>query len=212
MALCTTPKPFISAANTCRVQVYHDTPGGKAMNVLYFRKGTPWDEGDLTSFEGVFSNSWQDNISPLQSQEVEVTRIIMTDVHNEVGAQTDGHPSVSLIGERASQIMPGNVTVATKFGTGLAGRSYRGRTFHIGLTDDQCTQDSLVALMADTIRDAWIQVIADCNAGTPSAELVVVSYCQDKNWLADAVVNTVTTVTTDDTLDSMRTRLAGRGM
>jgi len=102
--------------------------------------------------------------------------------------------------------------VATKFGSGLSGRSHRGRSFHIGLTDDQCVGDSLVAGMADTIRDAWIDLVGAIHDDDIGADLVVVSYCQEKNWLSNAEVSVISEITTENTLDSMRTRLAGRGM
>jgi len=209
---CVAPKPFVSAPRTCRAQLIFDTPGGKAMNVLHFQKSATWSEADLTTLEGDISFFWDANMSPLQSDQVEMTRVILTDIENDPGFQFDGHPSISVVGGRASTIMPGNVTVATKFGTGLAGRSYRGRSYHIGLTDDQCVGDSLVAGMADTIRDAWIDFIGGIASGATGGELVIVSYCQDKEWIDPLVITGVTTITTDDTLDSMRTRLAGRGM
>jgi len=212
MALCTTPKPFIPALNCARVRAIFDTPGGKAMNVLNFQKATPFDKDDLAALLNIFETSWEAQLSPLQSNLVEMTQVIATDINSEDSYEVDRAPLVDLTGGRTSPIMPDNVTVATKFGTGFSGRSHRGRTFHIGLTDDQCAGDTLVVGMADTIRDAWIDLIGAIHDDDIAADLVIVSYCQDHNWLADAEVTTVSNISTDNTLDSMRSRLAGRGM
>jgi len=212
MALCTTPKPFIPALNCARVRAIFDTPGGKAMNVLNFQKATPFDKDDLAALLTIFETSWEAQMSPLQSDQVEMTQVIATDINTEDSFEVFRAPLVDLTGGRASTIMPGNVTVATKFGTGLSGRSHRGRSFHIGLTDDQCVGDLLVAGMADTIRDAWIDLVGAIHDDDIGADLVIVSYCQDKNWLSSAEVNVVSTITTEGTLDSMRNRLSGRGM
>jgi len=212
MALCTTPKPWIPALNCARIRAIYDTPGGKAMNVLHFQKATPFDKDDLAALLTIFETSWEAQFSPLQSDQVEMTRVIATDINSENSFEVDRAPLVDLTGGRTSTIMPDNVTVATKFGSGLSGRSHRGRSFHIGLTDDQCVGDTLVAGMADTIRDAWIDLVGAIHDDDIGADLVVVSYCQEKNWLSNAEVSVISEITTENTLDSMRTRLAGRGM
>jgi len=209
---CDAPKPFIPAANTARVRAIFDTPGGKAMNVTHWRKATPFDKDDLAALCTEYENAWEAQFSPLQSNVVEMTRIIATDISAEDSYEVDRAPLIDLTGGRTDTIMHDNVTIATKFGTGLSGRSHRGRSYHIGLTNDQCTGDQAAAGTSDAIRDAWIDFAGTINDSDLAAELVVVSYCQDKEWLSDAEVNAVTEFTTENTLDSMRTRLAGRGM
>jgi len=210
--MCTGNPGYIVADETAKVQMYFSTPGGVAMNVLNFRTDGGWNAVSLDVLVDEVATSWEAQFSPLQSDQVECYRIVATDLGAPIPAQVDKAPVNDLTGGRASVIMPGNVTVVTKFGTGLAGRSQRGRTYHIGLTDDMCVGDSLVAGMADTIRDAWIDFAGEVHDSPAAADLVVVSYCHNNAWRTAAQVLNVTTFTTEGILDSQRKRLFGRGM
>jgi len=210
--MCTGPHDFISAEEVAKVQLYFSTPGGIAMNVLNFRADGGFNAVGLETLIDEIATAWEAQFSPLQSDQVECFRIVATDMANIVPYQVDKAPENDLTGGRSSPAMPQNVTVVTKFGTGLAGRSQRGRTYHIGLVDDQCVGDKLVAGMADTIRDAWIDFAGAIHDGAAAADLVVVSYCHNNVWRDNATVLDVISFTTEDTLDSQRKRLLGRGM
>jgi len=203
---------FIPADETAKVQLYFATPGGVAMNVLNFRADGGWNATALDVLVDAIATSWEAQFSPLQSDQVECYRIVATDLAVAIPSQVDKAPENDLTGGRVSPAMPGNVTVVTKFGTGLAGRSQRGRSYHIGLTDDQCVGDRLVAGMADTIRDAWVDFAGEVHDSAAAADLVVVSYCHNNAWRTNAQVLAVTAFTTEDVLDSQRKRLFGRGM
>jgi len=210
--MCFGPHDFIPAEEVAKVQLYFTTPGGFAMNVLNFKADGGWNAASLNTLIDDLATAWEANFSPLQSDQVECTRIVATEIAVPFGAQVDKPPDNDLTGGRGSPAMPGNVTVVTKFGTGLSGRSNRGRSYHIGLTDDQCVGDLLVAGAADLIRDAWIDTIGAVHDGSTAADLVVVSYCFDGAWREEAQVTTVTAFTTEGVLDSQRKRLFGRGM
>lgn len=210
--MCTGTHDFIPAVNVAKVAMYWDTPGGKALNIFHFRKATPFDKDDLAALEAVISLNWDAQFSPLQATAVECNRILLTDINEDDSFQVDRAPSTPLAGGLNENAMPSNVTVATKFGTGHAGRSYRGRSYFIGLTEPQCIGDILVAGVSDDITSAWVDFIGAVHDSDLGADLVIVSYCNDGAWRDEALVNPVSEITTENTLDSMRTRLLGRGM
>lgn len=210
--MCTGPHDFIPAENTARLKLEFDTPGGKALHVLHFRKSDPWTESDLRELTILASTNWDAQFSPIQSSAVELVRMVATDLTVEDSFEYDTAPSVSLVGGLASPPMPGNVTVASKFTTGFSGRSNRGRAYFIGLTEGQCAADALVAGQPAVITDAWIDFFGAIKADVLDAEHVIVSYCEEGDWRVDAKVTTVTGYQTDEVLDSMRSRLFGRGM
>jgi len=212
VTMCEGPHDFITAEEVAKVQLYFSTPGGVAMNVLNFRTDGGWNSVSLEVLIDEIATAWEAQFSPLQSDQVECYRIVATDISTEAGAQVDKAPENDLTGGRSSAVMPNNVTVVTKFGSGLSGRSNRGRTYHIGLVDDQCAGDRLQAGMADTIRDAWIDFAGLVHDSPAAADLVIVSYCFNKAWRTNASVHAVTAFTTEDVLDSQRKRLLGRGM
>jgi len=206
------PRDFIAAPDTAQLRLEFDTPGGKAQNVLTFRKSTPWDSGNLADLITDAASAWESQFSPLQSDQVALSRFIATDLSAPDSWQVEVSPTTPIEGGRASPCMPMNVTVVTKFSTGLTGRSHRGRSYHVGLTDDQCVGDELVAGMADSIRDAWIDFIGEIHDGSTGADHVVVSYCFNKEWRDVAAVTDISNYSTENTLDSQRNRLKGRGI
>jgi hypothetical protein len=210
--MCTGTHDFIPAANTCKVALYFDTAGGKAMNILHFRRDAGWTESDLRTFHGLISAAWDTNMSPLQSNTIVLSRIVVTDIGAEDSFEYDAVPPDDLTGGDTSPVMPNNVTVATKFTTGHAGRSFRGRVYFVGLTEINCVGDELTSGAQSGINDGWTDFFGELNDGDLEAELVIVSYCHDGAWRSTATVTPVTGISTEITLDSMRTRLAGRGM
>jgi hypothetical protein len=210
--MCTGTHDFIPAAETAKLVAYWDVPGGKALNVTYWQVAGGWNEASLGALITFYSNNWDTQMSPLQANTIDCNRIVATDVSAEDSFEVDTAPPDDLIGGRASAIMPGNVTVVTKFGTGLAGRSFRGRSYHIGLTEDMCLGDALTAGNADALRDAWQDLVGAIHDSALAASLVVVSYCHAGAWRDEAVVTPVSSFTTENILDSQRRRLAGRGM
>ncbi len=210
--MCEGPHDFIPAANTAELRAIFDTPGGKAMNVTNWRKATPFDKDDLAALIDAYVTAWDAQFSPLQSTAVEMTRVIATDINSENSFQVDRAPAISVQGGLAEAPAPNNVTVATKFTTGHAGRSYRGRSYFIGMTDGQHTADQLEAGLADSITSAWTDLVGAIHDSDLGADLVIVSYCSDGAWRTDALVNPVTDISTENTIDSMRTRLSGRGI
>lgn len=210
--MCEGPHDFIPAPNTARVRLIFDVPDGKAMNVLHFVKATPFDKDDLAALLTTIETAWDAQMSPLQSDQVELTQEVATDINSEDSFEVDRAPLISLVGGNPSPILPGNVTVATKFATGLAGRSNRGRSYHIGLCENQVVGNALVAGVADSIRDAWIDFAGAVHDSDLAADLAIVSYCNEGAWRTTAVVRPVSEFTTENNTDSMRSRLAGRGM
>jgi len=210
--MCTGAHDFIPADNTVKVAMYFDTDGGKAMHVLHFVKPDTWSESDCRNFHGYVSEAWNTNCSPGQANTVVCSRIVVTDLGSEDSFEYDAAPTTDLTGGLASPVMPGNVTVATKFGTGHAGRSYRGRAYWIGLTEGQCVGDQLGAGAGAFINGAWTDFAGALHDSDLEASLAIVSYCNEGAWRLAAQVTPVTAFTTENTLDSMRTRLAGRGM
>jgi len=103
-----------------------------------------------------------------------------------------------------SQSEPGNVTAAMSWRTGLAGRKYRGRTYHVGIDGDQINQnDTLTGIYLAVLSAAAAQFLVLLAA--ESLKLVVFHRVDD-------TTTDITGVVIDQLVDSMRSRLAGRGL
>jgi len=207
--MCTGSHAFIPAENTAKVRMVFQTPGGIANNVFYFQNGTGWDAESLLDLADAVDTAWQANITPVQANEVLYQKIEVQDVSIEDGATAEIFALAA--GSGGSGILPGNVTLAISFRTGFAGRSRRGRLYHVGLTETGVVGDKLVTGVQAGMQAAYAGLFEDVATALPGTNHVVVSYCDDGAWRTDALVTPVTSYSVDDTIDSMRRRLLGRG-
>jgi len=99
---------------------------------------------------------------------------------------------------------PGNVTAVMSWRTGLAGRKHRGRSYHVGVDGDQIlTTDNLVGFYLAQLTAAATEFLTILTI----AGLKAVIFHRVDDSFTD-----VTGVVVDQLVDSMRTRLAGRGI
>lgn len=208
--MCTGTHDFIPAALTARVNINYLGNGQHMANVLHFRNATGWDETSLATLADKVLLAWTHNLQSLTSNAIQVDSVQATDVSTEsgVGVVLDGGSTFGTNTDAAGA--PNNVTAATKFGSGLTGRSFRGRVYFVGMTKAQTTGNALSTGVATALTNAWedfFQEIFDSTA----AEHVIVSYCHNKAWRTTAVVTPVTQYSTNNDSDSMRRRLNTRG-
>lgn len=103
--------------------------------------------------------------------------------------------------------MPNNVSFAIKFGTGLAGRSYRGRFYHIGFSEAMVADNVIITGNANQIRDAFPTLAGDL--GAVGLEHVVVSKQLNGVPRTVGVATKITTYSyTDLRVDTQRKRLS----
>lgn len=187
------------------------TPGGIAMNVLNWDKGLAITETDLFDVGTALVSWWNTEIQPMTSSDICLQEVIMTDISTETGGQVIITADLPSCGAISSDAIPMNATPVISWRTASRGRSYRGRTYHLGISTSAVSNSRLVAGVADDLRDAYA-LLLDGTYVDPVFSLSIVSRCQDQNWLTTAVVTPVTGVLVDDILDSQRRRLPGRGI
>lgn len=107
-------------------------------------------------------------------------------------------------GSRAGTILPGDVTAAVSWRTGLAGRKFRGRFYDFGMSQgDNNSNDSMTGGYI-AILTAIGQYLIN-HAATAAIKLII--FHRSDNTYTD-----VTSLVVDQLIDSMRRRLAGRGV
>lgn len=201
--------PLPLAPDTAKVSLQWTQYGQELVNVFHFRKtGGYTTEAALTQLLLDVSNAWATNM--LQTQVGDVTGVLITctDI-----SQVSG-PGVEAIdpeqGIYPGGGMPTNVTWTVKWTTGRTGRSYRGRTYHIGLGYGMVANDDVIEATALAILGHYQDFLDDMTAA--GDDMVVVSNYSNGVQRTTAVVTPVTGVSYADLhLDSQRRRLAGRG-
>lgn len=214
-----TPQPFVALPDTVQVEQIFKTNGGEAVNVYHVHNGNAID--DLSGYmDGVAHaiNNWESTSGHLLRAN-DVTHILtrVRDMGQPAGLVKEYMQNT--VGGVAFGSAPQNVTIALKWNTGYAGRSYRGRTYHVGLSYVVCKGDNLDPAIVQQFLDRYGQLLAAFNGvnsflGIASlSQMVVVSKRHMKEWrLPNGTVTPITSVSFADTvLDSQRRRLAKRG-
>jgi hypothetical protein len=109
--------------------------------------------------------------------------------------------------------MPNNVTCAIKWLTANSGKSFRGRTFHIGMTDQMVIGNNLAGGQDTKFLTAYTALM-NAVASQPAAggasgfHLVVVSKRHNNAWRDTAVVTPVLSCGLTNTIvDTQRRRM-----
>lgn len=202
--------PFIPVSNVAEAAMHYDADGQNCYNVYNYFKTSGWTLDDLNGL-GEALTTWEDTIAqPWRGNGVTFVGVHLTDLTTASSPATDFIPSVPIVGGRVNFNLPLNVTVATTFITGLRGRSYRGRAYWIGITEDMTNYNNLTTDATVAIEAAYAALQA-LVIGTEEADLAIVSRVSDKTPRTVGVATQVIQVKTDNVLDSMRRRLPGRG-
>lgn len=209
--MCTGPHPYIPADRTAQVALIFQGPGGMAENIFNFIKSTEWSVADVTEIATHMIAWWKTNCIHITSLDYTLVKAIATDLGDANGPQAEIPVTSGGQGTETTEAFPSNVTVAIKLITPLRGRSFRGRNYFVGLPSDASTGDTLDPAYVTAIHDAWATLVGP-DSVMPDTELAIVSRCADHAWRTTAVVTSVTDLSVDNTLDSQRRRLAGRGV
>lgn len=210
--MCTGPQPEVIVPFTARCELVYSQSGQVIENVFYVRGPDAWTEQELQDLAANVEDAWRDNLRPIQSNEVTLLRVRVTDLGTNDGRGVEYAALAPAQGAVAAAVMPGSVTVAVKFATGFTGRSRRGRAYHIGLTEGQVTGNALAGDMAASIQTAWIGFFTAIEGAMTGVQHVIVSFCGNGVWRPDPLVTVVTNYSVDPYIDSQRRRLTGRGL
>lgn len=201
---------FSPTLNTVKIEMVYSIGTGIAENVYHVNTGEAITPTHLETIVNVFAEWQTQHARALQAAEVKMFKIKATDISQQNGYYLEWAPT-SLIydGSRVSPILPMNVTAAIKCNSGHAGRSYRGRVFWIGLTEDAVVGDGI----ASTVVDGLILCLGQLKSRVEALgySLGVVSYFQDHQQRPLGLFTPFTFFTMDAVVDSQRRRLSGRG-
>jgi len=202
---------FIPAVNTARVIMSFTQGGQNVANQFYCEFPTQPDKSDMAALAEVIQTWWEDFIADLQSVQVNLVKIEVTDMTVENSEQAIFVEDLPQSGNDSGQPLPNNVTVSVKLDTGFTGRSKRGRQYFIGLVTTQLVDSNhLLTGMVTALQTAYSALIdAISDAGWT---LVIASFVSGGVPRTTALLTPVLTASVNPTLDSQRRRLPERGI
>ena len=201
--------PFIPIPNTAMHTVNYTWLGQLVQNVFHVRYAGPPDSTDIGVANDVIANWWNTEIEPNVSNQVEARSIIGTSQHVANGPQFTTAFAPGSVGQLTSPSMPSGTTVAVSWRTGLSGRSFRGRTYHVGLVEGQIVGNEIDGATHSLLIGNYAQLLTDLL--TSDLVLVVASRYTNNAPRVTGVATVINSVLLDTFIDSQRRRLAGRG-
>jgi hypothetical protein len=202
--------PFIPVAGVAQAEIRMTWDDQKVENTLYFDFGTTPTSGDLTTLGTDLLAWWTANIAPLTNQDVQLREIYLTDLTSATGAAVTVVPASPLFGEVNLDSLPNNVALCVSFRTAFRGRSFRGRNYVVGLSENQVSGSHVIETVSEQFVTAYEQLLSGGHA--VSQTWVVVSRFTGNAPRTAGVATPIDTVlVVDSTVDSQRRRLPGRG-
>jgi len=197
--------PFVAVGDHARISIeYRSVDGAPAANVFYVRDnlgGIDFARLDymIDVVEGWAQSSWDANVS----EDWAMTRIVARSMDSETAPVADR--TVNIPGLVVQDMLPGQNTACMSLRTGIPGRSYRGRLYHVGLHKGnidlgRLTSSTLTALLVvySAFRTTW---------PIDDMQLMVVSFIADGEPRVTPVSTPVTSIIlVDDKVDSQDRR------
>lgn len=204
--------PFVAIPDVVQLQAIHLWEGQWTENVYHYYSVAAKTAANLHALGTAWRTDWLANIQPLLPSAASLQKLIITDLSSQSGVSvehTDDMPVAG--GSSSSPSLPNNVTVAIKWLTALRGRSYRGRTYHMGICDDGVTGNVISTALRNALTSAYEQITQITDAIPNEWFLVVASRYANGVARNPGIYTYVTDVFVDTIVDSQRRRLPGRG-
>jgi len=170
---------------------------------------------DTTNAQIVVDNlleSWLTNILPLLSPLTQLIEVYAKDLSVHDSWEVSAPTTAAHYGALGGETHPNNVTVAISCRTGFTGRSNRGRMFLPGMTINSVYQNTIDDDWASAILAGFAATSAAVKATAAEGVMGVISRYHNKLLRPVATFKGYNNfMIADDTPDSMRRRLPGRG-
>lgn len=209
--------PFVPVANTALVETRMTWASQQVENTLWIEFPAAISPSDLLTLANDIDSWWETFYGPLVSDGVQLHEVVATDMTSASSGQVSVTPAIAAIGGQSSPDLPSNASLTISFRTALRGRSFRGRNYLVGLTEDTNTGNIINDAFLALVVAAYEELLPGGSA-LSAGEWVVASRFSgvDTNGVPIPRVAGVTTpittvVIVDNVIDSQRRRLPGRG-
>jgi len=183
---------------------YYSNP---IITVLHFAKagGGDFSASDCAALAGIVATAWPFFMLPVMSNQYSFISAKVTDQSDEFGPSSTVSAFPPVFGAQTSPGLPGHTTLVMTHRTALRGRSFRGRTYMPGLTEDGVVGNTVEAARSLALGTAFNDFMADV---TGAGYVFVIASRYTGN--APRVTGLATPVTSsgfrDNIVDSQRRR------
>jgi len=201
--------PFVPFPNTVKAEQVFLWDNQVVENVFHFEKDSAWSTVDMQDLAASLIDNWNDFWKANMATTLSMTTIKVTDLSSEFAPGIEYTTGLPLAGTSGGASMPNSVCVAVTWLTALRGRSYRGRTFHIGLLETQILDNQITVAAQGLLTLYYSTFITTINP--TGAQLVVASRIEGGVERVTGLTTPVIGLKIDRVVDTQRRRLPGRG-
>jgi len=199
---------------TAEVRIQATLNGQQVENVFHCLVSATPTSGDLDTIRDTFQTWVEGEYASINSSNVAFNQIVVTDLNVEGGGQSIVTFVPTVPGDVESAVKTNQDTLAVSLRTGHSGRSFRGRSYILGVPTSDYAGDNpnmVSNAYADLVVPAYQGLIDALSiAGFP---LAVLSRFHDHAPRANGLSTEITTVTlVNQIVDSQNRRLPGRGL
>lgn len=203
---------FVPVENTAKIVIMGVVDGQEVDNDLYFRHTTGViTQADLVTLVGEVATWMSTQYAPILNVAWSGRKVTGRALDFSFGFVAEVDLS-SAAGGTSGEAAPNNCTMAIKFGTNFAGRSFRGRNYVPVLTNSEVSGNVIDSAFINSVILVYEQLLPGGLSQPPGWSWSVVSLVTLGAPRVAGVFTEITSVTvTDNIVDSQRRRLPGRG-
>lgn len=205
--------PFIPVLDVANVFIEFTLPNNvRAGNSLWIRDEQAGVGGVRVAELLDLIETWvKTSYQVQQSNQVSFTRLNGRDMSVENGTVIDRPITPATAGSQNSPALPAQVSLAISFRTGLAGRSFRGRAYFVGLSEIAVAGNYVDEAVAAAIVSGFNTLRTTVLAPADFTQVVVSRFTNGAPRPAGIATAVTTSFAVDNRVDTQRRRLPGEG-
>lgn len=208
---------FVPVPNTVLAELRMLYDSQKVENTLWFDLGAAPTATVMEALAGGLLSWWTNFYAPLCQVGVQLREVCITDMSSATGPQIIEAATTGNFGLNTSPPKPSSAALTVSFRTAARGRSFRGRNYVVGLTQDSLNLNTVTDAFANACVTAYSALLPSGTAEHPGVWVVASRFHgigADKKPIprTTGIATPIIAVSVvDKTVDSQRRRLPGRG-
>ena len=204
--------PFIPAPNIIMVELRCTRNGQKIENRWHFNNSAAVTPASMLIIATLVWDWAENTYLPLQSSEILLNEVVATDLTTMNGGQVTYAPDATTVGGVGGYALPNETSLAVSLRSASRGRSARGRTYVLSLSDGQMADTNNVLPATATAFAAAFNTLRT-SAAAVAKPLTIVSYRSNNVVRPGGPVyfSVTNAVVVDTVVDSMKRRKPGIG-
>lgn len=203
---------FVGKANCVQANLRFTQDDQLLENTLYFEyKGGTLDVPAMTVLGDDLITWWTDSVRLYLVAALTFREVYLTDLSSQTAPTVTATTGLPANGALSQAALPNNSAACISFRSAGRGRSSRGRNYIPGISEDSVIGNSITSATQNNLVTSY-EELQDAATYTDDWTWIVYSRFENGNPRAEALIAPVDAVLfTDNTIDSQRRRLPGRG-